>query len=202
MDDRSSSGTQYPMLGTDPREFERLVRTHTASLLRFATNRIKDPAIAEDLVQTTLIAAWEARDRFSGQSSPRTWLFSILKHKIADHYRKAYRDPSNGRSLDTVDDRFDERGHWLAEHKPQPWGPDDGTDEGDALERFLTHCLDRLPTHWRAALEMKYLLDRDAAAICKELGITATNYWQQLHRAKLRMRECLEHQRKNDTHQR
>jgi RNA polymerase sigma-70 factor (TIGR02943 family) len=181
------------------RAFEELVRTHTAELLRFARNRLNDPTLADDLVQSTLIAAWEGRSRFSGQSSPRTWLFSILKNKLADHYRKAYRDPLTGPSLDQEDERFDERGHWRAAHAPQPWDNDDG-GTSEALHRFLALCLERLPPHWRAAVEMKYLLDRDAEAICKELGLSATNYWQQLHRAKLRMRDCIDHQRKSTEH--
>ena len=38
---------------------------------------------------------------------------------------------------------------------------------------------------------MKYLKEKDSALICQELGITATNYWQQLHRAKLKLRDCI-----------
>jgi RNA polymerase sigma-70 factor (ECF subfamily) len=39
---------------------------------------------------------------------------------------------------------------------------------------------------------MKFLHDKDAELICAELGISNTNYWQQIHRAKVRLRSCIE----------
>lgn len=173
--------------------FATLVHAHTQELLRFARKRLNDPLIAEDIVQTTFLAAWEARDRFAQQSSPRTWLFSILKNKLADHYRKMYRDPEVHGALIADDERFDEHGRWKEGHRPSDWDVDDA-HEAEALQRYLTYCLEHLPTHWRAAVEMKYLKDLDAAVVCQELGITATNYWQQLHRAKLKLRDCISKQ--------
>ncbi len=166
------------------------VRTYTTDLLRYAIARVKDPAVAEDLVQITFMAAWEARDRYAQQSSPRTWLFSILKNKLADHYRKAYRDPvvHGAEGIDV--ERFDDTGGWLPEHRPTEWATDE-PEVAETLEKYLTHCLELLPAKWRAAVEMKYLKQEDAAVICQELGITATNYWQQVHRAKLKLRACI-----------
>ena len=171
-------------------EVEAWVREHTSDLLRFAAARVKEREVAEDLVQLTLMAAWTSRDRFAQQSSPRTWLFSILKNKIADHYRKAYRDPVVHGSDLQMDDRFQEDGHWAPQHRPGDWDLDEAAEK-EALHRHLAHCLEHLPPHWRAAVEMKYLKEKDSALICQELGITATNYWQQLHRAKLKLRDCI-----------
>ncbi|QQR88023.1 MAG: sigma-70 family RNA polymerase sigma factor [Flavobacteriales bacterium] len=166
------------------------MRTHTKELLRFAAKRLNDPLIAEDLVQTTFMAAWTARDRFAQQSSPRTWLFSILKNKLADHYRQAYRDPVLHGAPETDDDRFDENGRWTEANRPSDWELDEAKED-EALQSHLATCLQHLPAHWRAAVEMKYLHDREATVICQELGITPTNYWQQLHRAKLKLRDCI-----------
>lgn len=173
--------------------FAQLVSAHTKELLRFASKRLNDPLIAEDLVQMTFMAAWTARERFAQQSSPRTWLFSILKNKLADHYRMAYRDPVVHGTPETEDGRFDADGQWRAEHRPQAWAVDEAVD-AEALQKFLATCLEHLPAHWRAAVEMKYLHERDAAVICQELGVTPTNYWQQLHRAKLKLRDCISKQ--------
>lgn len=178
--------------------FEGWVRQHTAELLRFARNRVKDPAVADDLVQTALVAAWESLDRFAGESSPRTWLFAILKHKLLDHYRKAYRegDRVSGDMADTDDPEsmlFNTDGHWLSQHAPT-LDPALFADDDDAerMHRALQHCLDALPVRWRGAIESKYLLEKDAADIQQELGLSEANYWQQVHRAKLRLRNCIE----------
>ncbi|MBZ0206234.1 MAG: sigma-70 family RNA polymerase sigma factor [Flavobacteriales bacterium] len=174
----------------DKGNFNEWVHAHTSELLRYAASRVKEPEIAEDLVQLTFIAAWNGREKFAQQSSPRTWLFSILKNKIADHYRKAYRDPVvHGLEARDVD-HFTADGRWRAEHMPTEWDLDE-QGRVERLQRFLAECLKKLPPHWRAAVEMKYLKEKDAAAICQELGITATNYWQQIHRAKVKLRECI-----------
>lgn len=183
----------------DKREFNEWVHTHTGEMLRYAKSRVREEADAEDLVQLAFIAAWNGRKKFAQQSSPRTWLFSILKNKIADHWRKVYRDPVV-HGLEPVDaDLFDGDGRWSAGHIPAEWGLD-GPGPEEQMQQFLAHCLDLLPPHWRAAVEMKFLKDKDAPGICQELGITATNYWQQIHRAKMRLRECISSQMAKNPH--
>ena len=70
--------------------FKTLERSY---LLRYARLQLRDPALAEDAVQETLLAALEGAARFAGKSSLRTWLTGILKHKIIDHLRRAGREP-------------------------------------------------------------------------------------------------------------
>lgn len=178
--------------------FTEWVQKHTSELLRFARNRVKDPAVADDLVQLALVSAWETMDRFAGDSSPRTWLFAILKHKLADHYRKVYREGIKVSGTDTMGDDpsetlFVPNGHWHAEHRPQ--SEEDvfqEDDENEKLDRALRHCLDALPENWRSVVEMKYLHDKDSDAIREAMGLSEANYWQQVHRAKLKLRACIE----------
>ncbi len=174
------------------------VKQYTGELARYCRSRVKDPDVADDLVQMTFVAAWEGLDRFAGDSSPRTWLFSILKHKLTDHYRKAYREAERLSGAAQENDNleaglFDEVGHWRPHTAPM----DDDTAFDDEknperMDRALRHCLDALPANWRSAIEMKYLMDKDAEAIQEALGLSASNYWQQLHRAKLKLRQCIE----------
>lgn len=183
---------------TQQKEFAEWVRVHTGDLLRFARNRVKDPAVADDLVQLTFVSAWETLDRFAGDSSPRTWLFAILKHKLADHYRKAYREGIKVSGTETMGDDpsatlFVPNGHWHSDHRPQH--EEDvfqEDDENEKLDRALRHCLDALPEQWRSVVEMKYLLDKDSDAIREAFGLSEANYWQQVHRAKLKLRACIE----------
>ncbi|HRH36789.1 MAG TPA: sigma-70 family RNA polymerase sigma factor [Flavobacteriales bacterium] len=173
------------------------VRTHTGELARYARNRVKEPAVADDLVQLTFVSAWETMHRFAGDSSVRTWLFAILKHKLADHYRKQYREGikvSGTERLgdDPADALFVNDGHWHADHFPS--GGDDifQDDTSEKLDRALRHCLDALPERFRTVVEMKYLMDQDSDAIRDALGLSETNYWQHVHRAKLKLRDCIQ----------
>src|SRR3569623_1509754 len=61
---------------------------HGDALYRYALLRLRDPMLAEDMVQETLLAAVEARERYAGDASERTWLLGILKHKLIDQLRK------------------------------------------------------------------------------------------------------------------
>ena len=64
------------------------LENHGDVLYRMALVRVGKPDLAEDLVQETLLAAWQARDSFAGKSSESTWLVAILKRKIIDHFRR------------------------------------------------------------------------------------------------------------------
>ncbi len=180
------------------KEFSEWVREHTGDLLRYTLARVKGTEVAEDIVQLTFVSAWETLDRFAGDSSPRTWLFAILKHKLADHYRRSYREAKtlsgNALEADTYDGEFFAAdGHWNREQRPNDSaGIFQEDDRQERLDRALRHCLEALPQKLRTAVEMKYLLDHDSDAIQETLGISATNYWQQLHRAKLKLRQCIE----------
>src|SRR5712664_3304002 len=104
----SNAQTGAPLETTSPGQW---VDAHGDYLFNFAVGQIRDPSVAEDLVQDTFLAAFKARDRFSAKSSERTWLVGILRHKIYDHLRHACReravraDPNPaGRDEETWDD--------------------------------------------------------------------------------------------------
>ncbi|MEN8168105.1 MAG: sigma-70 family RNA polymerase sigma factor, partial [Pseudomonadota bacterium] len=69
-------------------EPERWLEEHGSALYSFAYLHVRDTHRAEDLVQETLLAALKARERYQGNSSVRTWLTGILKHKIMDEFRR------------------------------------------------------------------------------------------------------------------
>lgn len=149
---------------------------------------------AQDLVQDTYLAAAQKVAFFRGESSPRTWLHGILKHKIADYFKEMYRRRSVIASGPEPEiDFFTASGDWKAEFAPVQWkdSPDNLLDDDDFLA-VLRKCLDRLPEHWRSALLLKFLESRKGEEICQELGITATNFWQLLHRSRRQLRLCLE----------
>jgi RNA polymerase sigma-70 factor, ECF subfamily len=61
---------------------------HGDVMYRYARSRVGHRHLAEDLVQDALVAALQSRKRFEGRATIRTWLLSILRHKIVDHCRR------------------------------------------------------------------------------------------------------------------
>jgi len=176
---------------TDPAEW---VEVHGDALFRFALLRVRDRTLAEDLVQETLLAALRGRDRFSGRSTERTWLVGILKNKISDHFRRSARESSrDGLLLREAlgDNPFDGRGHWKT--GPSDWGTDPA-----ALARHagffeqLRRCLSELPGLQGGAFTLREVDGLGTQEICKLLEISETNLWVILHRARMRLRACLE----------
>jgi len=177
------------------------VEQHGNYLFNYAIVRVNDREKAEDLVQETFLAGLKAQDNFQGKSSERTWLISILKRKIIDTYRKQYsskvssmsdyeQDISDGDFYRT-EDPF--KGHWLEGKGPHSNSilPEGEMEQGE-LREIISLCIKALPPNLAAAFAMKMIDEADSDEICKELGITSSNLWVMLHRARLKMRTCVE----------
>ncbi|MBD3241484.1 MAG: sigma-70 family RNA polymerase sigma factor [Chitinivibrionales bacterium] len=161
-------------------------------LYSYARMRVRDDRTAQDLVQETFLAALRSRDSFAGSSSEETWLVGILKHKILDHYRRSNRGIN--RDLEYVerpDELFDATGHWV--DPPGPWPAPDTQVRTREFTRVLNECLDRLPDNHRAAFTLRELEERDTEEICNLLAVRSMNLRVMLHRARMRLRRCLEH---------
>lgn len=168
---------------------------HGDALNRFALARVRNADVAEDLVQETLLAAWRGRTEFAGQSSERTWLTAILKRKVVDWLRRRIRErPSVAADAgpdEFGDALFTRRGEWKS--PPERW---ERSDPGDRVEReefwvALHGCLGKLPARLHDVFVLRYLDEVAAAETCQELGLTPSNLWVMLHRARLRVWSCL-----------
>ncbi len=161
-------------------------------LYRFACQRLSDTATAEELVQETFLAALRTRATFRGQSTESTWLMGILKHKIIDHLRKSGRERNFSDTPDgLVDSLFKSIGH--RKRRPPAWNGDPARlIENEQFLQALQNCMDGLPTVQRQSFVLRTVDEQSADDVCKELGVTPTNLWVLLHRARLRLRECLE----------
>ncbi len=163
---------------------------HGDLLFRYALARVGDESLAEDLVQETLLAAWKSRKNFSGRSSESTWLVGILKHKIADHFRKSGEVSLEELDLD-LERWFDERGHW---RQPPAAFSDPGRILDLAqLQQALQHCVNRLPPRFRQLFYLREVEGLSAEEICKQLPASSTNnVWVMLSRMRFQLRQCLE----------
>ena len=171
------------------------LNAHGDYLYRFALGRLRDPHLAEDVVQETLLAAITSKS-YTGQSAPRTWLTGILKHKIIDLVRKQSREQSV-EDIEQVafddsgmDEYFDNTGHWS--EAPQNWDIPHNALEQKQFLTILQNCMDRLPQKLAHLFLLRDIHEDDNEQICKELDISPTNAWVMLYRARMGLRKCLE----------
>lgn len=170
------------------------VAQHGDALFRYALLRMRDQTQAEDMVQETFLAALKARERFSGQSSEKTWLIGILKHKIIDHFRKQKREQNcdDIESLtEQLDQQFDPRGHWNV--SLARWQNPDQAHENREFWKVFAACIAHLPDHLADLFILREIKGLTTEEICKLLDISTTNnMWVMLSRARMRLRNCLD----------
>ncbi len=170
------------------------VDLHGDALYRFALIRVRDHAVAEEIVQETFLAALRAQGTFAGQATERTWMTGILRNKIADHFRKQSRDrTTNDASEQDELTRvfFDKHGHWKNKVASWPRSTTESMSAGD-FWRILDQCMAKLPDGVRNAFVLREMEGVKTEQICKILAITTTNLGARLYRARMSLRQCLE----------
>jgi RNA polymerase sigma-70 factor, ECF subfamily len=178
---------------------ETWLEQHGNALYRFALIRLRDAEKAEEVVQDTLVAALQARARYNGDATVRTWLIGILKHKIIDQFRHEAREAlveSSGLSSAEDDsfaeeDYFDARGHWR--EKLSEWGNPEDTLARGQMMAILQRCLDALPERLARLFMLREVMEESTGTICQEMAISETNVWTMLYRARMGLRKCLDH---------
>lgn len=172
------------------------VDNYADMLFAFTVVRVKDEGTAQDIVQDTFLSAWRAREGYKGEASEKNWLFTILRNKITDHYRKLSRSNVDLGLEDEMQDTFSENGHWQGSAAKQitDWKSETASKRVESKEfaTILAKCREKLKEVQNAVFTMKYMDDLDSSQICKVLGITPSNYWVLMHRAKLNLRNCIQ----------
>ena len=167
-------------------------------MLKFATLQLSDANLAEDAVQEALIGALRNASSFAGRAALKTWVFAILKNKIADILRQKKRsidassllhEDEEGEDFSSL---FDSQGMWQKDERPAAWAhPDEALREGEFWLVFEV-CLENLPGKQARVFMMREFIELDTAEICATLALSVSNLHVLLHRARLRLRECLE----------
>lgn len=144
-------------------------------LLGYAQRAVRQPELAQELVQESWLAALRHIDSFDGRASLRSWMVGILKHKIVDHFRRAAREAQ----LDVAPE---------SSVAPEAEPSLDRQRAATIAREGLT----RLPPLQRAAVELCDVrgLDRDETA--RELGVERGHLRVLLHRGRQRLREELQ----------
>jgi len=169
------------------------IELYSDYLFNYTISRVSDRVIAQDLVQDTFLAGLKSMSNFKGEASERTWLISILKRKIIDHYRKINSNKGKAEVRMSYNSDAETEGDWLEERVADPFDKTaEDTIENSELGMAIHDCLGKLPAKQAEVFKMKSLLGYETEAICNELDITASNLWVIIHRARTAMADCLE----------
>ncbi len=182
----SSKSTQ----DIDPNEW---IDAHSDVLYKYALPRVQQRDIAEDMVQETFLAALKNIDSFSGKSTIQTWLISILRHKIADYYRKSNRETDENIDdiLEDFQSHFFNKKKWKVKLSDWRANPEELFSQKEFM-LVVKACLKKLPRAIASAFILKEMSDVDSKEICKDLDISESNLWVRLHRSRMSLRQCLE----------
>src|SRR5688500_13727166 len=149
--------------------FARLLEMLRPDLLRFAFWLARDRAVAEDVVQETLIRAWKSREELKDPAAARSWLLTIVRRERARLFER--------KRLPTVD--VDE---------VEALGDPALASDGDAGLADLRRAIMQLPDEYREPLVMQVLGGFSTAEIANELGLTQPAVLTRLFRARNRLR--------------
>lgn len=172
------------------------------AMLSFATNQLGNEQYAKDVVQDALVNALKYANKFQGKSTFKSWVFAILKNKIADFIRQNHKyialselsddEQSDEEFLELL---FDKTGHWHNDNAPKAFddswcNPETNVEQTD-FWHVLELCLNNLPKEQARVFLMKEYIELDTQEICQELSISSQNFYVLMHRARLRLQTCL-----------
>jgi RNA polymerase sigma factor (sigma-70 family) len=171
---------------------ETWVDRYSDYLYNYTIVRVNDHEVAQDLISDTFLAGLKSKANFKGEASERTWLISILKRKIIDHYRKSNSNKGKAEVRMSYND-VDSEGDWLEENISDPSDKNaEDTMENEELGLAILNCLGKLNEKQAAIFKMKTIDGFDTETICNEYNITPSNLWVIIHRARKLMADCLE----------
>ena len=169
------------------------VEAHGDYLFNFAIGQLRDASVAEDLVQDTFLAAFKARERFAGQSSDRTWLVGILRHKICDHLRRTCRERAVRAEIPAShgdEEAWDDAVMWLHDVAAESQSPSRRMELAE-FRANLGLALGKLPPRVAQVFQLYEMEERPNNEVCQRLNISESNLWVMLHRARIQLRSHL-----------
>lgn len=171
----------------DLEAFNRLVLAYQDVLYNTALRILTDEDLAADATQEAFLSAFRALNSYRGGSF-RAWLLRTVTNACYDELRRKQRRPTTPLEPETEDGDEVESPRWLADPTASP---EEQLDQAE-LEHAIQHCLENLPTEFRAVVVLADIQGLDykevAVAVKKPLGTIKSR----LARARLRLRECLQ----------
>lgn len=125
--------------GGDVAAFSGLYQRHKDRLYRFLYASLGEPGAAEEIAQETWEAVIGAAERYTDSAAFTTWLFTIARRKLVDHYRRLGRTADEDAQADVE----------------QASGPEHHSPERQLQSRQLLDLIARLPQEQGQALLLK-----------------------------------------------
>jgi RNA polymerase sigma-70 factor (ECF subfamily) len=149
--------------------FQALCQSLRPDLLRFAFWLSRDRALAEDVVQESMLRAWKAQDALLNEAAAKPWLLTIVRREYARTFER--------KRLNTVD--VDEL---IAKEEPTlaAAGEQDIADVRAAIMK--------LPDEYREPLVLQVLMGYSTAEIARELDLSGPAVLTRLYRARRQLR--------------
>jgi RNA polymerase sigma-70 factor (ECF subfamily) len=170
------------------------IKEYREPLFKYALARLRDADLAEESIQETFLAALQSRNGFQGLASEKTWLISILKRKIYDHFRRMSRDRQfimtfpierlwndvvNSGKIPAVRSRI-----WFSD-------PSMVYEQKEFL-KIVKHALAELPDRMAQAFVLREVIELSSQEICEFMDISICNLYVMVHRARKRLRDDLQ----------
>jgi RNA polymerase sigma-70 factor (ECF subfamily) len=152
--------------------FQALCQSLRPDLLRFAFWLCRDRALAEDVVQESMLRAWKAQDSLLDEGAAKPWLLTIIRREYARTFER--------KRVPTVD--VDEL---IANEEPMLAA----AEEQDLRE--LRAALFNLPIEYREPLVLQVLMGFSTAEIARELDLSGPAVLTRLFRARNRLRAAM-----------
>ena len=158
-------------------------------LFRYALSRLREADLAEEIIQETFLAALHSQKYFRGMASEKTWLVSILRRKIYDHFRKVNRD----RQLNAVHfmetiriDVFESKRGAAVKSSIWFFDPSKAYEQKEFL-KIIKDCLSELPGRLAQVFILREIIELSSQEICELMDISICNLYVMTHRARKRM---------------
>jgi RNA polymerase sigma-70 factor (ECF subfamily) len=149
--------------------FQALCQSLRPDLVRFAFWLSRDQALAEDVVQETMLRAWKARDSLKDEAAAKPWLLTIVRREYARSFER--------KRLVTVD--VDEL---IAKEEPML-----AASEDQELAEIRA-ALFKLPEEYREPLVMQVLMGYSTAEIAAEMNLSSAAVLTRLFRGRRQLR--------------
>ena len=156
--------------GARRRRFDQLVTVFHADMYRYAAWLCRDKAIAEDVVQESMLRAWKSLDALRDDAAAKQWLLTIIRRENARYFER--------RRLETVDidNLTASQAALLAE------APDEELND-------LRESIYELEDDYREPLVLQVLMGYSTNEIGEMMGLKQGAVLTRLHRARLKLKE-------------
>jgi len=162
--------------GGDPRAFAELYRRHASGLFGFLYRIAGDRAVAEEILQDTMLAVWRSGTGFRGHSAVRTWLYGVARRQAHNRLRSLVPPPVT-----------------LAD-VPEPAASGPGPEEIALVRADMAAvgaAMAALPAGHREVLALAFHAQLSHADIAQVLDVPVGTVKSRLHNARARLAELV-----------